>query len=353
MGICLLVREKAVNSAKGVPEMERLKERLIQFCEQSEELEAAMRKEISAQLEELAADMEKNADADAGLVSRLQEESMGLKKAGESSQKIHRSCGELADRIDTQLRETRLQKARRKRKLHFLTPAPTNAQIDLREKKSQHFAQGITFYKLFWVFFIGSFLGVVVEVLWCIITRGHYESRVGLIYGPFNLVYGFGAWGLSAALYRYRNRNPFFSFIGGFLVGSVIEYLCSWFQETVFGSTSWDYSGMPFNINGRICLVYSIFWGILGVLWIKEIYPRMAKWILKIPNKVGKPLTWVLLLFMVFNSIMTGATVLRWIERRAGNEPATGFGVWIDRNYPDERMQKIFANLEFIEESAP
>ena len=67
-----------------------------------------------------------------------------------------------------------------------------------------------------------------------------------------------------------------------------IEYLCSFFQEMLFGSTSWDYSNIPFNLNGRICLLYSVFWGILGILWIKEIYPRMAVWILKIPNKVGK-----------------------------------------------------------------
>ena len=200
------------------------------------------------------------------------------------------------------------------------------------------------------MFFIGSFLGVVVEVLWCILTRGHYESRVGLIYGPFNLVYGVGTWALSAALYRFRNRSPILSFVGGFVVGSVIEYFCSWFQETVFGSTSWDYSHMPFNINGRICLVYSLFWGVLGVLWIKDFYPRMAEWILKIPNKVGKPLTWVLLVFMIFNSVMTAATVLRWMERREGHAAESGWEEWLDNRYPDERMQKIFPNMKFLDE---
>ena len=325
----------------------KLEERFQDMETRLTALEQDTRKTVSSQLEALAADTDRGVE-ETELESRLRTEAAQLKKAGELHQKMHRTCSELSDEIETQLRESRRHNARMNRRL--LKPAPTNAQIDLQEKKSRHFAQGITFYKLFWVFFIGCFAGVVVEVLWCIITRGHYESRVGLIYGPFNLVYGLGAWALSAALYRYRNRNPIFSFIGGFLVGSVIEYLCSWFQETVFGSTSWDYSNMPFNLNGRICLLYSIFWGVLGVLWIKEIYPRMAKWILKIPNKVGKPLTWVLLAFMIFNSVMTGATVLRWIDRRAGAEPANAFEVWMDEHYPDERMQSIFANLEFIEE---
>ena len=76
----------------------------------------------------------------------------------------------------------------------------------------------------------------------------------------------------------------------------------------------------------------------------------MAKWILKIPNKVGKPLTWVLLVFMVFNSVMTLFTSLRWTARREGVKPRNAFEAYLDEHYPDERMQKIFANAEFTED---
>lgn len=317
-------------------------------------LEQDTRRIVSEQLERLAANTQNGSlesMEEDGLGSTLKREAESLKRAGQLHQKLHRSCVELADEIETQLRESYHYDEKMMRS-RLIKPAPTNAQIDFQEKKTKHFAQGITFYKLFWIFFIGCFAGVVVEVAWCMITRGHYESRVGLIYGPFNPVYGIGAWALSAALYRYRNRSPIFSFIGGFLIGSVIEYLCSWVQETVFGSTSWDYSHMPFNLNGRICLLYSLFWGVLGILWIKEFYPRAAKWILKIPNKIGKPLTWVLLVFMIFNCFMSAATVLRWIERRAGEPANNTFEVWMDTHYPDTRMQKIFANLEFVEDAA-
>lgn len=250
--------------------------------------------------------------------------------------------------------ETRLKEIERvnKRRFHLLPPAPTNGQIDFEEKRARHFAQGKSFYKLFWVFFIGCFLGVIIERLWCFVRFGVFEPRVGLIYGPFNLVYGVGAWALTMALYQFRNRSKLFSFIGGALVGSVVEYMCSWFQETVFGSVSWDYSNQPFNLNGRICLLYSIYWGLLGILWIKEIYPRMARLILRIPDRIGKPLTFVLAIFMVFNSVMTGLTALRWVNRRQGEPPRNAIEAYFDEHYPDERMQRIFSNLEFTQDDA-
>ena len=241
-----------------------------------------------------------------------------------------------------------LKNQRKKRKI--ISSAPANATIDLKESKSQHFARGLNIYKLLLICFIGSFVGVVVELLWCLITNGYLESRSGLVYGPFNLLYGVGAVVLTVCLYRFRNHGAWISFLGGFIVGSVVEYVCSWGQEIVFGSRSWDYSHMPFNINGRICLVYSVFWGILGVLWIKSIYPRMAKWILKIPNNVGKIITWVLVVFFVFNAFMSAVSMYRWSQRIDGVEPVNVFEKFIDERFPNERMERIYANMKFSNE---
>jgi len=239
----------------------------------------------------------------------------------------------------------RVSKARRR----VVHPAPTNAQIDAAEKRLLHFAQGKSFYKLFWVFFIGCFAGVIVERLWALIRYGMLEPRVGLVYGPFNLVYGIGAWALTMALYPLRNRSRIFSFLGGMIIGSAVEYGCSLFQEMVFGSVSWDYSNRPFNLHGRICLLYSVYWGMLGVLWIKELYPRMAKLILRISNRVGKPLTLALCAFMVFNTLMTGACVFRWMERRQGVPAKNRAEDYLDEHYGDARMEHLFSNLKFVE----
>ncbi len=251
------------------------------------------------------------------------------------------------DEMETRLKEIEAFRRHKHRRLRLIDPTPTNSQIDVEERKGNHFAQGITFYKLFWVFFIGSFLGVVIEMIWVVVIHGHFETRSGLIYGPFNMVYGFGAAVLSAALYRFRNWNKLFSFMGGFIVGSTVEYVCSLFQERIFGSTSWDYSNLPFNLNGRICLLYSIFWGVLGVVWIKSIYPRISRWILKIPNRIGKALTWILVTFMVFNGMMSSFAVLRWGRRMQGRAPATYIDVYFDGHYPNERMEKIYVGMTF------
>lgn len=245
-------------------------------------------------------------------------------------------------------RQSDLKKQRKKRRL--IRTAPANATIDLSESRSEHFAKGLNIYKLLLICFVGSFAGVVIELLWCLITNGYLESRSGLVYGPFNLLYGIGAVALTACLYRFRNHGSWISFLGGFVVGSIVEYVCSWAQELVFGSRSWDYSHMPFNINGRICLVYSVFWGLLGVLWIKSIYPRMAKWILKIPNKAGKIITWVLVVFFVFNAFMSSVSLYRWSQRINGYEPSNAFEEFIDERFDNERMERIYANMKFSDE---
>lgn len=232
----------------------------------------------------------------------------------------------------------------------IISRAPANGTIDYREEKAHHFARGMNFYKQFIILFVGSFAGVVVELLWCFVRHGYFESRTGLVYGQFNPVYGLGAFFLTLVLYKYRNRGAIYSFIGGFITGSVVEYACSYFQEMFFGSTSWDYSNIPLNLNGRICLLYSIFWGFLGVFWIKSVYPRFSVWVLKIPNRIGKILVWILLFFLLFDAIVSSLAVFRWSERRDGKVSSNAIERIMDEKFPDSRMQRIYPNMEFIEE---
>lgn len=229
----------------------------------------------------------------------------------------------------------------------IIPKAPANSVIDLEESQGEHFAKGINIYKILIIGYIGSFVGVIIEMLWCLLTRGYIESRAGLVYGPFNLLYGAGAIAITLSLYAFRNKGKWISFIGGFVVGGVVEYLCSWGQEMVFGCRSWDYSRMPFNINGRICLLYCIFWGFLGVFWVKTIYPWMAKLILKLPEKIGKPLTWVLLAFFIFDAVVTVIAVFRWSQRINMVAPSNAFWKFVDTRFSNERMRRIFANMFF------
>ncbi len=245
-------------------------------------------------------------------------------------------------------RDKDITRHKKHKKWKVLTSA--NAAIDAIESRSNHFAKGINLYKILLVCIIGSFVGVVVELIWCMFRHGYIESRAGLVYGPFNLLYGAGAVVLTVCLYRFRNRGAWLSFLGGMIVGSVVEYVCSFGQELLLGTRSWDYSNMPFNLNGRICLLYSVFWGFLGVLWIKRIYPEMARHILRMPEKWGKVVTWAMTVFMVFNACVTFVAVMRWSDRVRGEEATTAFEKMLDDRFPNERLEKVFANMKFIEE---
>lgn len=217
------------------------------------------------------------------------------------------------------------------------------------KKDNQSFAKGLNFYKLFWLFFIACFLGVVIETLWCMVTRGVIESRTGLIFGPFNLVYGFGALFMTALLYPLTQKRDNVICFGGFIIGSIFEYICSLFQEQCFGTVSWDYSNFWFNLDGRVNLLYSFFWGILAIAWIRYIFPKASSLIEHIPNEIGKPLTWILVAFMIFNTSASAMALYRQSERRLNLAPSNQIELFFDHYYSDEVMEKIYPNMVFVE----
>lgn len=310
------------------------------------ELVNAIKKEekfINRCYDELADEYELGTNEREKLNEVLKGRAESFKNTASNLRKSYRMVLSMADEL-----ETRVHEVENSRKRHILISAPpANTVIDYKEEKLKNFAQGINFYKLFIICFAGSFAGVVVEIMWCLIRNGYIESRSGLVYGPFNLLYGFGAVVMTLALYKYRNRSSSISFAGGMIMGSIVEYLCSLGQEMLIGSRSWDYSHMPFNLNGRICLLYSVFWGVLGVVWIKNIYPRMAKAILHIPDRAGKIITWVCVVFMIFNAAVSVIAVARWSERVRGTEAEGAFEEFVDERFPDERMERIFPNMKF------
>ena len=125
------------------------------------------------------------------------------------------------------------------------------------EEPACSFARGMNYYKLFWVFFLCSFLGAVVETIFMFLTRGEIQDRSSVIYGPFSLVWGMGAVLFTLCFHRLAGRRDLLIFIGGTVLGGTYEYLCSWGQEVLFGARFWNYSHIPFNINGRVCLLYA------------------------------------------------------------------------------------------------
>lgn len=214
---------------------------------------------------------------------------------------------------------------------------------------SQVFAAGCSFYKLACLFFIGAFLGDIIETIFCRLTAGVWMSRSSVVYGPFSIVWGFGAVLLTAILYRYRDRSDSFVFLFGTVLGGAYEYICSVLSELVFGTVFWDYSHLPFNLGGRINLLYCFFWGIAAVVWLKLCYPRLSKLIEKLPMRVGKILTWVLIVFMAINMLISALALGRYTQRNTTPDPEpTALGQLLDQHFPDERMERIYPNAIIV-----
>lgn len=209
-------------------------------------------------------------------------------------------------------------------------------------KKKEIFAEGICFKKVFLLFMIGCVAGCLIEMINHFIHFGNIVSRSGLIYGPLNPVYGFGI--VLFVLCFSKVKNPIYIFIGGIFLGGGFEYLCSLFQEKVFGTVSWDYSHQMFNIGGRTSLKYMIIWGVLALIVIKVIYPFLTNLIEKIPLNIGNSLTIVLTIFMIFNVCISTMACLRQTERSLGVKASNKLEVFLDKHYPDDRLNNIFEN---------
>ena len=210
-----------------------------------------------------------------------------------------------------------------------------------------NFYSNINFNELFWIFLIGCFCGVVIETIWCILKNKRIESRRGLIYGPFNLVYGFGAIVMTFSLSWLDGKRDLYVFLMGAFIGGIYEYVCSIVQEKLLKTTSWDYKDFPLNLNGRINLLYCFFWGILALLWVKDLYPRICGLIRKIPEQYEYILTVSTLIFMVYNSFISACAVYRMSMRLRGVLPSNRFWKYVDKCYPDERMKRIYPNMDF------
>ena len=193
-------------------------------------------------------------------------------------------------------------------------------KVENEEKfvEKNKFAKDLCFDKIVWIFMISCIVGFLVETLWCLIKHGYIESRQSLVWGPFSVAYGMGAVVLTLALYKVKDAPVWKVFGVSFIVGTITEFL------------------------------YSCFWGLLGILWIKAIYPIMSKVIEKLPVKLGTIIMWAFIVFFVFDSFVSATAGLRMDKRAAGRAPNNAYEQFLDNHFPDERMNEIYANSQKV-----
>lgn len=225
----------------------------------------------------------------------------------------------------------------------------------------------ISIVRVFAYFLIYGFIGFIIESIFGIITKGVLESRTSFINSPICGVYGIGATLMIISLQKYK-ENTCKTFLLGFLVGTIIEYAISLLAEIVLQIKWWDYSDKILNINGRVCLYYSIFWGILGLLLVKYINPQINKFLNFIKNKLNtKFLSFIIKLTIVFFILDFFSTwiaidlfttriivknnidvkdkeaIVQKYENIYGNEQLSNF---IYKMWGDERMIKTYPNIK-------
>lgn len=213
-----------------------------------------------------------------------------------------------------------------------------------REEEKAEAGEKCRFVQVFWLFVIGALAGDFVETIFCRLTAGVWMSRSSLVWGPFSVVWGLAIALVTVLLYKDRNRQEHHIFWAGVFLGGAYEYICSVFTELVFGKVFWDYSAMPFNLGGRINLLYCFFWGIAAVVWLKGLYPKAARLIEVILSKTGRVLTGLLMVFMVFNIFVSVLALVRYDTRAEGKAPAHGWEQIMDERFDDERMKRIYPN---------
>lgn len=237
----------------------------------------------------------------------------------------------------------------------------------MKDKKRSFKILGISIWRLLAYFIIYSFIGFVIETLFALFMYNVLESRQSFLYGPFCGIYGVGAVIMIMFLNKYFNKNNHILFLGGFIVGSVVEYLISLIGEMMLNVRWWDYSNRFLNINGRICLLYSIFWGLLAIYLMRVINPRVDKlinWLkTKININVAKTLTLITTILLFIDCVASGFAISFCLIRKSvennlniankeqtieaynkiyGNEKLKEF---IYKYWNDEKMVLTYPNL--------
>ncbi len=131
-------------------------------------------------------------------------------------------------------------------------------------------------------FFLYSFLGYCCEVIYCSIPQKRFINR-GFLYGPYLPIYGFGSL-IVTILLDPLSSWPLAVFLLAFVLTSCLEYFTSWLLEKLFSVKLWDYSKHKVNINGRVCLLNSTLFGLLGLFAEYVVQPGIDALLADIPR---------------------------------------------------------------------
>lgn len=224
------------------------------------------------------------------------------------------------------------------------------ATNDSTVSNHKKFAGEWGFTQVFIFFLIGCIVGTYYEEILNYVVNGVWESRRGIIYGPFNPVYGIGLATFIILLGKNsKQRSWVKTWMFSALIGGGTEFLLSLLGETLFNSTSWDYSHHFLNIFGRTTIPFMIVWGLAGLLLMRYVYPFICRLLTRIPVKMGKRIVPILVVLISLDMFVSYTALIRQGLRKQGIPPSTELGKLYDKIYTDEFLYTVYPNMEHNE----
>lgn len=172
---------------------------------------------------------------------------------------------------------------------------------------------GYSAYQIAALFFTYAFLGWCVEVVYCGLSEGHFINR-GFLNGPVCPIYGVGGV-LVVLCLTPISGNIIALFIGSAILTSVLELITGFALDKIFHARWWDYTDMPFNIGGYICLKYSVYWGLVCIALMRGIHPVIMRFVNAVPRVLGVVLLCVFAVVLIVDIVITVITVTKLTKR--------------------------------------
>ena len=165
------------------------------------------------------------------------------------------------------------------------------------------------------LFFVYGFLGWCTEVAFAAFKSGRFVNR-GFLNGPICPIYGFGLIGVVLLLAPLKG-NLWLLFVGSCVITTLIELVTGFLLEKLFHAKWWDYSGMPLNIGGYVCLLFSLIWGVACMAIVLWVHPPIYGLVHRLPKLLTNILDGIFLAMLAVDLAATVATIRKLSRRLA------------------------------------
>lgn len=207
---------------------------------------------------------------------------------------------------------------------------------------------------LIWIFVIYAFLGWCLEVIYAAVTLGKFVNR-GFLNGPFCPIYGFGLIVVLTILEPFK-ANLLLLFVGSVLLTTALELITGLILERIFNQKWWDYTDIPYNFMGYVCLGQSLAWGLACVFVIYILQPFINNFIEFTNNDFGRMTLSFIIALIALDVIVTLIVLLnlkkKYILLKEVSEKIRNLSNVVGRNISDNAKNAIKAkdrNLQELE----